>query len=232
MPTKHMCALARGEIPNADSAIGGARDERVGGMGGRRRVWAHSKGPDAALVSFKTEEQLARGGRVDVDLMVVRGGDDAVAGKEQASDDARAVGGKSEATGLVVEPVAAGLLSATVEELEGMWLWPAGKEAGIAVADCEGAREVGELRGAAKPGAGGLEKGAPEGHVLVNELAPCARDTGGGKQGERGEMRENLGRELRGEEGEKVAGEGGCEDRVDIAQDGESRLAQELEEDV
>lgn len=78
MPSEDVCAPPSCEIPDSHRPIGGSADERV---------FACCEGPNAAFVAFEGEEEVACEGRVDMDGVVVRGGDDAVVGEDKAGDD-------------------------------------------------------------------------------------------------------------------------------------------------
>ena len=62
MATEDVSAPTGLQVPDPDCAIGGTADEGV---------FACSESPDAALVSFEGEEEVACQGRVHVDGVVV-----------------------------------------------------------------------------------------------------------------------------------------------------------------
>jgi len=109
---KDMGALAIVQIPYPNGAISGARDEGIVKSG---------ESPDATFVALKRTKEITGKGRVDVDGLIVRGGDNTVMGEEETGDDRGAVSGKADVLGgVVVGPADAGEMAGLEEEFVGV----------------------------------------------------------------------------------------------------------------
>jgi len=110
--TKDMGAPAIVQVPYSNGTVSGARDEGVVKSG---------ESPNAAFVALERTNKITGKGRVDVDGLIVGGGDDAIMGEEEAGDDGGAVSGKADVfRGVIVGPADAGEMAGLEEEFVGV----------------------------------------------------------------------------------------------------------------
>ena len=110
--TKDMGAPAIVQVPYPHGTISGAGDEGVVKGG---------ESPNATFVALERTKEITGKGRVDVDGLIVRGGDDTIMGEEETGDDGGTVSGKADVFwGVIVGPTDTGEMAGLEEEFVGV----------------------------------------------------------------------------------------------------------------
>jgi len=110
--TKDMGAPAIVQVPYPHGTISGAGDEGVVKGG---------ESPNATFVALERTNEITGKGRVDVDGLIVGGGDDTIMGEEETGDDGGTVSGKADVFwGVVVGPTDTGEVAGLEEEFVGV----------------------------------------------------------------------------------------------------------------
>jgi len=106
--TKYMGALAVVQVPYPNGTISGARNEGVVKSG---------ESPNAASVALERTNEITGKGRVDVDGLIVGGGDDTIMGEEETGDNRGAVSGKADVFwSIIMSPADASEMARLEEE--------------------------------------------------------------------------------------------------------------------